>query len=261
VVEEQTNGVVTRRYTYGLQRISQEQVTNGTWSLSFYGYDGSDSVRALTDASSTVTDTYDYDAWGNVVNMTGTTPNVYLYRGEQYDGDLSLYYLRARYYNPLTGRFLSRDPYSGGVLNPITLHKYLYAGSDPVDLSDPSGMLYKGPRTTKSPGRVMTEYTLLVMAISSPFAAMLMPDGPVFSSAQSINCIWQDAASILRIGALVAAGETIAAITHVPDKCEDEPQDDPCKDARGPSGKPYIACSALGPGWGPEGKAFRDIAR
>ncbi len=44
-----------------------------------------------------------------------TTPNNYLYRGEQYDTDLGLYYLRARYYNPTTGRFLSRDPQNGEI--------------------------------------------------------------------------------------------------------------------------------------------------
>jgi len=42
-------------------------------------------VRALTDVNATVTDTYDYDAWGNTVNQTGSTPDVYRYRGEQYD--------------------------------------------------------------------------------------------------------------------------------------------------------------------------------
>jgi len=86
-----------------------------------------------------VTDTYDYDAWGNTVNSTGSTSNVYLYRGEQYDADLGLYYLTARYLNPLTGRFLSRDPDSGRIAIPATLHKYLYAGGDPVNRWDPSG--------------------------------------------------------------------------------------------------------------------------
>jgi uncharacterized protein RhaS with RHS repeats len=57
---------------------------------------------------SAVTDTYDYDAFGNKINSTGTTPNNFLYRGEMYDSDLGLYYLRARYYNPLTGRFMGR---------------------------------------------------------------------------------------------------------------------------------------------------------
>jgi RHS repeat-associated protein len=63
--------------------------------------------------SSAVMDNYNYDAFGNKLNSTGTTPNNYLYRGEQYDSDLGLYYLRARYYNPATGRFLSRDPENG----------------------------------------------------------------------------------------------------------------------------------------------------
>ena len=50
------------------------------------------------------------------------------YRGEQYDPDLGLYYLRARYMNPVTGRFMSRDPEEGTPLIPATLHKYLYTG-------------------------------------------------------------------------------------------------------------------------------------
>jgi len=77
-----------------------------------------------------------YDAFGLTLTHTGTTPNVYMYRGEQYDPDLGLYYLRARYYNSLTGRFLSRDPLGGKPLDPTTLHKYLYAGGDPVNALD-----------------------------------------------------------------------------------------------------------------------------
>jgi RHS repeat-associated protein len=61
------------------------------------------------------------------------------YRGEQYDSDLGLYYLRARYYNPNAGRFLSRDPEDGNKIIPISLHKYLYAGSNPVNKVDPRG--------------------------------------------------------------------------------------------------------------------------
>jgi RHS repeat-associated protein len=65
--------------------------------------------------------------------------NSSLYRGEQYDTDLGLYYLRARYYNPATGRFMSRDPLDGNAFDPKTLHKYLYVGGDPVNWIDPSG--------------------------------------------------------------------------------------------------------------------------
>ena len=139
VLDELTNGVVTRTYTYGLQRISQDQVIENLWTPSFYGYDGGGNVRQLTNSLGTVTDKYEYDAFGNDVYHTGTTPNNYLYRGEQFDSDLGLYYLRARYYNPSTGRFLSRDPEDGKIKISATLHKYLYASGDPVNRIDPTG--------------------------------------------------------------------------------------------------------------------------
>jgi len=141
VMEETVNNVVQRTYTYGFQRISENQLINNVWTPSFYEYDGSGSVRQLTNlaANVTVTDTYNYDAFGNLLNSTGTTPNNYLYRGEQYDKDLGLYYLRARYYNPATDRFLSRDPKEGKPTIPRTLHKYLYASADPVNRVDPRG--------------------------------------------------------------------------------------------------------------------------
>jgi RHS repeat-associated protein len=139
VMEEIAGGAVQRVYAYGLQRISEDQVVNNAWTPSFYGYDGAGSVRQLTNTAGAVTDTYEYDAFGNELNHTGTTPNNYLYRGEQYDTDLGFYYLRARYYNPSTGRFMSRDPEDGKPGNPKSLHKYLYAAGDPVNKKDPRG--------------------------------------------------------------------------------------------------------------------------
>jgi RHS repeat-associated protein len=132
------SAAVQRTYTYGLQRISQDQYISG-WVLSYYQYDGGGSVRQLTNSVGQVTDSYEYDAFGNSFTKQGTTPNNYLYRGEQYDSDLGLYYLRARYYNPSTGRFMSRDPEAGNRFSPASLHKYLYAGGDPVNMVDPSG--------------------------------------------------------------------------------------------------------------------------
>jgi len=139
VVEELANGAVSRTYTYGLQRISQNQVISNSWTPSFYGYDGFGTVRQLTNSTGTITDTYDYDTFGNKINSTGTTPNSYMYRGEQWDSDVALYYLRARYYNPTTGRFMSRDPDDHSLRTPNELHKYLYAAGDPVNAIDPSG--------------------------------------------------------------------------------------------------------------------------
>ena len=147
VVEELSSaGTVERQYTYGLQRIDEEQQIANVWTPSFYGYDGGGNVRQLTNAAGGVTDTYEYDAFGNALQTSGSTPNNYLYRGEQYDPDLGLYYLRARYYDPATGRFMSRDPNtprpfsSNGIpTDPKYLHNYLYANGDPVNLIDPRG--------------------------------------------------------------------------------------------------------------------------
>lgn len=144
VVDELNGSTVARTYTYGQQRIDENQIINGNWTPSFYGYDGGGSVRQLTNTAGTVTDTYEYDAFGYLLNKTGTTANNYMYRGEQYDPDLGLYYLRVRDYNPQTGRFLSRDTEDGTPLNPRSLHKYLYAGGDPVNLWDPSGRFVIG---------------------------------------------------------------------------------------------------------------------
>jgi hypothetical protein len=65
VVEETANGAANREYTYGLQRIDEDQIVDNAWTPSYYGYDGMGSVRQLTSAGGTVTDTYEYDAFGN----------------------------------------------------------------------------------------------------------------------------------------------------------------------------------------------------
>src|SRR5271168_2676351 len=70
VIEELVTGAVQREYTFGPQRISENQIVNGTWTTSFYGYDGLGSVRQLTNAAGAVTDTYTYDAFGNQLNST-----------------------------------------------------------------------------------------------------------------------------------------------------------------------------------------------
>jgi YD repeat-containing protein len=75
VVEEVVGATVQRQYTYGLQRISQNELIGGAWSSSFYGYDGMGNVRQLTNASGAITDAYDYGAFSNKTNSTRSTPN------------------------------------------------------------------------------------------------------------------------------------------------------------------------------------------
>jgi hypothetical protein len=61
VVDELTSGVVTRTYSYGLQRVSEDQVISNTWTPSFYSYDGMGNVRALTNTAGATTDSDDHD--------------------------------------------------------------------------------------------------------------------------------------------------------------------------------------------------------
>ncbi len=126
-------------YIYGHNLISQNRFNGSQWAPSFYGYDGHDDIRYLTDVDGNVTDTYDYDAFGNLIARTGNTANNYLFTGEQFDADLGLYYLRARYHNVDTGRFWNMDTFEGTKNDPLSLHKYLYANCNPVNAADPSG--------------------------------------------------------------------------------------------------------------------------
>jgi RHS repeat-associated protein len=140
VLDEIQNGAVTRTYSYSLELINERQTIAGALTTSFYGYDGHGSVRFLTDSTGAITDTYDYDAFGNLISQTGTTPNNYLFAGEQFDPVLGIYYNRARYYDQRQGRFWTMDTHVAGIFEPAQLHRYLYTSANPVNRRDPSGL-------------------------------------------------------------------------------------------------------------------------
>jgi RHS repeat-associated protein len=127
------------RYEYGLRLISVADASN-TYYL---GCDGQNSVRMLLDAGGNVlaNSELDYDAYGNQLSANNLTFDLhYRYDGEQWDSDLGMYYLRARYYSQKLGRFWSADPFEGVQDDPLTLHKYLYCRASPVLRVDPLGL-------------------------------------------------------------------------------------------------------------------------
>jgi len=149
------------RYTYGDDLIAQDRVIDPetdplATTRSYYHYDGQLSTRMLTDAQAdpdtpstappTVTDSYTYDAFGNLLDSTaddGTpTVNNYRYTGEQYDPNLGFYYLRARYYDQAVGRFTTRDTFAGNTFEPTSLHRYAYVANDPTNRLDPTGRFW-----------------------------------------------------------------------------------------------------------------------
>ena len=122
-------------YVYGNELISQTR----DGETSFYLYDSHSGVRQLTNGAGQASDSYIYDAYGNVLSKIGDTENNYLYRGEQSDRETGLQYLRARYNDLNSGRFISEDPFSGVPEIPISRHRYLYANANPNTFIDPSG--------------------------------------------------------------------------------------------------------------------------
>ncbi|MDO4299815.1 MAG: RHS repeat-associated core domain-containing protein [Clostridia bacterium] len=99
-----------------------------------YIFNGHGDVAGMTDKSGNLEKTYSYDAFGNELNPDSSDTNPFRYCGEYYDDELESIYLRARNYNPSTGRFTTEDPIKDG------LNWYAYCGGNPVMFVDPSGL-------------------------------------------------------------------------------------------------------------------------
>jgi RHS repeat-associated protein len=119
-------------YVYGLDLISG---TDSAGNREYYLYDGLGSTTELADSAGTVVGEYAYDVFGSVRSHTGSTTE-WAFTGEQSDPN-NLVYLRARYFDPSTGRFVTKDPIP-------FLNRYTYARNNPVRYVDPYGLFGLG---------------------------------------------------------------------------------------------------------------------
>jgi RHS repeat-associated protein len=134
VAAEYDSSGVKASYTYAGGVISQSSNNVRT----FYVNDGHSGVRLITNNAGAVTDAYNYDGYGNLLQSVGNASGE-RYRGEASDSATGLQYLRARYYDPSTGRFLSTDAFEGVLESPVSRHRYLYGNNNPLTYADPSG--------------------------------------------------------------------------------------------------------------------------
>lgn len=110
----------------------------------YYLADGLGSIVALADNRQKVVERYSYDSFGNLKRHGDKVKNAFTYTGREWDKETGLYYYRARYYDPIEGRFISKDPigYKGGI------NVYVYVNSNPIVYKDPFGLdPYGGNRT------------------------------------------------------------------------------------------------------------------
>jgi RHS repeat-associated protein len=121
-------------YIYGPGGLPIELITSGGTAY-WVHHDQLGSTRALTDNTGTVQATWTYDAYGAVTSSSGSVTMPLQYAGQYTDSESGLQYLRARYYDPTTGQFLTQDPMAAATRSP-----YGYASYDPVDGTDPSGL-------------------------------------------------------------------------------------------------------------------------
>jgi RHS repeat-associated protein len=120
-------------YLYGLDIIAQQQAER-----LYYFHDGLGSVRQMLDSTGEVQTNYAYDPFGVPV-VAGDGSNPYQFTGEAWDGEVELLYLRARYYQPEVGRFITKDPWGGDTQRPATLNRYVYVTNNPINRRDPTG--------------------------------------------------------------------------------------------------------------------------
>jgi RHS repeat-associated protein len=137
LMETNDQRMVTARYTYGDSRLSQ--LNRGVTSYYLYDNPGR-SVVAVVNGSQAVLNSYTYNAFGDAKAINETSPNDFLYTGEQYDDETGLIYLRKRYYDIETGRFLTKDPFPGFVAQPQTVNPYPYTQNNAVNMTDPNGL-------------------------------------------------------------------------------------------------------------------------
>ena len=140
VLDAANNNAVLKRFVHTDNEVLM-QYDSATDENYYYLHDRLGSVREVVDANGTVKNNYTYDPWGNGFSseIAENISNPYRFAGYFWDDEIGLYYCIARYYDPVLGRFTSRDPVKGAFKEPMTLHVYLYCINNPINATDPDG--------------------------------------------------------------------------------------------------------------------------
>jgi RHS repeat-associated protein len=144
VLDANNNNAILKTYIHANGQVLAQHNGDVNASRYFYLHDRLGSVRMVIDEDGFVVNHYTYDPWG--LPLTGgesseTISNLYRFAGYVYDSEISQYYCYRRQYDPVLGRFTSRDPLEGNREEPMTLHRYLYCLNEPINKTDQTGEL------------------------------------------------------------------------------------------------------------------------
>ncbi len=134
-------GGTVNRYLHGLGLIGEQSEGSGPVAPTTWQYhlpDALGSVRQVADPLGQILSSQRFDPFGGLESVNGLNQTAYGFAGEEQDESGHIF-LRARTYNPATGRFLQQDRVMGNLSQPQTLHHYAYAFNNPVNYTDPSG--------------------------------------------------------------------------------------------------------------------------
>jgi len=137
------SGGIVKTYVYANSEVIAQHEGDTSDDRYFYLHDRLGSVRLVIDDEGAVQNYYTYEPFGQTIESGGTLENPFRFTGQYFDSEIEEYYLRTRQYDPHLARFTSRDPVAGNHKKPVTHHKYLYCGNDPISNIDPLGLLYK----------------------------------------------------------------------------------------------------------------------
>src|SRR2546430_2389918 len=134
IYEKDNSGAVTKYVYANGMRIAKINPDN---SVYYYLADHLGSTRQVRKADRSLVFSTDYEPFGKPFGVNGS--EAYKFTGEKHDDPTGLVFLRARQYDPETGRFLSPDPVLGSPTNPATLNRYVYVSNNPLRYTDPTG--------------------------------------------------------------------------------------------------------------------------
>ena len=161
------------RYLVGHDTLGWHAGKGWTYSLP----DALGSVRQVVDGAGAVVSAREWTPFGVALALSGAegageSPAGLGYTGEWFDADVGLEYLRARWYQPGTGRFTTEDTAPGYARIPRSLHIYVYAWNNPINLTDPVGLQIRPPADCE-PGEICyTGTTGPYVVPSSPATAV-----------------------------------------------------------------------------------------